>query len=114
MKVKHAALLGGGDIKKPPRVIRTTEEVERALIATIHSPRGIGRNPPDFQAMRRCVLDALSDRPFESNRQVPEADPDAIASTKKIENGTFTVEEKNRIVDALRGADVPAWLPDPL
>ena len=35
MKLKHADLLAGADVKKPPRVIRTTEEVEGELTAII-------------------------------------------------------------------------------
>ena len=114
MKLKHAALLGLADIKKPPRVIRKTEEVERELTALINSPNRIGSSPPDFAAMRQRVISALADKPFESDRRIPEADPLAIAGTKQIENATFTAEEINQIVQTLRGADLPAWLFQPL
>ena len=110
MKLKHSALLAGADIKKPPRVIRRTEEVERELTAIIHNPQAAGGTRPDFEAMRKRVLDALDDKPFESDRRIPEIDPDAIRSTTKIANGTFTADEKDRIAKILRGADVPAWL----
>ena len=52
LKLKHDALLGGGDIKKPPRVMLKTEEVERELTAIVEHPQGAAANPPDFQAMR--------------------------------------------------------------
>ena len=67
MKIKHAALLGLADIKKPPRVIRETDQVERELTALINCPAGIGNRPPDFEAMRQRVISALADRPFESS-----------------------------------------------
>ena len=114
MKLKHAALLGNADIKKPPRVIRKTEEVERELTAIINSPNRIGSSPPDFQAMRQRVLDALTDKPFESDRRIPEADYPRGRRTKQIENGTFTAEEISQIVRTLRGADLPPWLLNPL
>jgi alpha-glucosidase (family GH31 glycosyl hydrolase) len=114
MKIKHAALLGLADIKKPPRVIRKTEEVERELTAIINTPNRIGRSPSDFAAMRQRVVAALTDRPFESHRRIPEADPLAVAGTKQIENATFTAKEIDQIVRLLRGADLPPWLFNPL
>ena len=88
MKIKHAALLGLADIKKLPRVIRQTEEVERELTAIINAPNQIGRSLPDFTAMRQRVIVALSDKPFESNLRIREANPLAVAGTKQIENAT--------------------------
>ena len=110
MKLKHAELLVGQDIKKEPRVIRKTQVVEQELSMLVDNPKGIGDKTLDFGAMRKCVLDALTDQPFESIRTIPEADPDAIASTKRIMNGTFTEAETKKIEGVLRGADVPAWL----
>ena len=110
MKVRHSVVVACEDIKKPPRVIRRTEEVERELTALVRNPQAARRTPPDFGALRKRVLDALDDKPFESERQIPELDPLAIHSTKKIANATFTADEKNRIAKILRGADVPAWL----
>jgi len=101
-----AAALG---LKKPPRVIRETEKIERQLSAIVDDPKGIAA-APDFAAMRQRVLDALTDQPFESNRKIPEVDPESIATTKQIENATFTKEEIERITHLLRGADLPAWL----
>ena len=43
MKLKHAALVGGPGIKKPPRVIRETEEVERLLTDIVDHPKGARR-----------------------------------------------------------------------
>jgi len=110
MKLKHAELLAGADVKKPPRVIRRTEEVERELTAIIHNRSSSEGPPPDFQAMRRRVLDALNDYPFESDRTIPDVEPETIEATKKIQNARFTGEEIRRIAKLLRGADVPAWL----
>jgi alpha-glucosidase (family GH31 glycosyl hydrolase) len=114
MKIKHAALLGLADIKKPPRVIRKTEEVERELTAIIDAPSRIGGSTPDFLAMRQRVVAALKDKPFESDRRIPEADPLAVAGTKQIENAAFTAKEIDQIVRLLRGADLPPWLFNPL
>ena len=107
MKIKHATVTETADIKKPPRVILKTEEVERELLAVMHEPHGVGANPPDFVALRQRVLDALGDKPFDSSRTIPEADPDAQATMKKIENATFTPEERIAIGKLMRGADLP-------
>jgi hypothetical protein len=110
MKLKNAELVGTDlEIRKPPRVILKTEEVERELTAIVEHPNGIAVNPPDFAAMRQRVLTALADKPFDSTRTIPEADPRAIDATKKIENATFTPAEITAITQLLRGADVPAW-----
>jgi alpha-glucosidase (family GH31 glycosyl hydrolase) len=110
MKLKNAELMGTDlEIKKPPRVILKTEEVERELTAVVERPSGIAGNPPDFQAMRQRVLSALTDRPFDSTRTIPDSEPHAIDATKKIENATFTPQEIAAITKLLRGADVPAW-----
>jgi len=110
MKFKHFELLGGADIKKPPRVIRRTEEVERELTACVDSPKALATDPPDFEAMRKRVLDALVDQPFESSRTIPEMDQIARNSMRKIKNGQFTADEIKKIESILRGAGVPAWL----
>lgn len=109
MKLKHAELASALGLKKPPRVIRETEKIERQLSAMVDDPKGIAA-APDFAAMRQRVLDALTDQPFESNRKIPEIDAESIATTKLIENATFTKEEIERITHLLRGADLPAWL----
>jgi hypothetical protein len=59
--------------------------------------------------MRRRVLAALTDKPFDSTRTIPEPEPHCIAATKQIENATFTPQEIAAITKLLRGADVPAW-----
>ncbi len=111
MKLKNAELVGTQlEIKKPPRVILKTEEVERQLTAVVEHPQGIAANRPDFQAMRRRVVAALTDKPFDSTRTIPDPEPHCIAATKQIENATFTPEEIKAITNLLRGADVPAWL----
>ena len=115
MKSAHFRLLGYLGTAKPPRVIRTAEQVEQELTAAINHPVGIGGNPPDFAALRQQVLHALSDDPFESNRRIPyvPADSELIAGAKAIKDGKFTAAEIKEISDALRGADAPAWLFDP-
>lgn len=109
IKLKHAELAAALGLKKPPRVIRETEKIERQLSAIVDNPKGASA-APDFAAMRKHVLDALTDQPFESNRKIPEIDPESIQTTKQIENATFTEEEIARITHLLRGADLPAWL----
>jgi hypothetical protein len=108
LKLKHVSLTGGADIKKPPRVIRETETVEEALDQVVAEPRGRGLTPPDFEALRQHVLGALADQPFESNRTVPEIDPDAKATTEKIRDGKFTPAEVAKITGMLLGAELPA------
>lgn len=110
MKLRDAELLGNDDIKKEPRVIRTTQEVEWELTALVDHPNGIGKRALDFGAMRKRVVDALSSQPFESNRTIPDIEPSTIAATKKIENEQFTPEQITKIEEILRGADLPAWL----
>jgi alpha-glucosidase (family GH31 glycosyl hydrolase) len=110
LKLKNAELVGVDlEIKKPPRVILKTEEVERELTTIVERPNGIAANPPDFQAMRQRVLAALADKPFDSTRTIPEPEPRILTMVKKIENATFTPAEIAAITDLLRGADVPAW-----
>jgi hypothetical protein len=55
-------------------------------------------------------LAALTDGPFDSTRRIPEIDPEALATTRKIESGHFTPAELERLRSLLRGADLPAWL----
>ena len=110
MKLRNAELMGTElEIKKPPRVMVKTEEVERELTAMIEHPQGLAANPPDFQSMRRRVLAVLTDKPFDSSRKIPDPDPHSIAATKQIENGTFSPEQIKAIANLLRGADLPAW-----
>ena len=110
MKLRHAQLLGDEDIKKPPRVIRETEKIERRLTALADNPAGLGRNPLDSAALRGAVINALTNQPFESNRTIPESDPGDIAATKHLENGQFTEAQITKIKEILRGADVPGWI----
>ena len=74
----------------------------------VAEPRGRGLTPPDFEALRQHVLGALADQPFESNRTVPEIDPDAKATTEKIRDGKFTPAEVAKITGMLLGAELPA------
>ena len=103
MKLKHLAVTGGMDIKKPPRVIRETEKVERELDEMVRNPKGTVGTSPDFEAMREHVIGAMKDRPFEAERTIPEADPLAIDSTAKSKDATFTAEEIAKISGIFAG-----------
>jgi alpha-glucosidase (family GH31 glycosyl hydrolase) len=104
MKLKHAELLAGGDVKRMPRVVERTEEVERELTAIINSPRG---KSPDFGALRQRVLDALVDHPFATDRAIPDVDPESAGWEKKIADGQFTPAEIEAIKAVIPGADLP-------
>ena len=110
MKFKHSELLNGGDVKKMPRVLERSEEIERRLTAIINSPKSGGKTPPDFDALRQRVLDALTDGPFNYDRIIPDVEPESSASAKRTENAVFTPDEISRIKLLIPGADVPARL----
>ena len=110
MKLKHAALVGGPGIKKPPRVIRETEQVEQLLTDIVDNPKGCGKTPPDYAALEQRVRAALTNDPFESNRTLPEFDPESRQGTELTKGAKFTAEEIQTITNHLRGADLPAWL----
>jgi alpha-glucosidase (family GH31 glycosyl hydrolase) len=110
MKLKHAALVSGPGIKKPPRLIRETEEVERLLTEVIDHPKGCGKAPPDYAALQQRVLAALTNDPFESNRTLPEYDPESRQGTELTKGAKFTAAEISNITNRFRGADLPAWL----
>jgi len=109
MKLKHAALVSGPGIKKPPRVIRETEEVERQLSEVIDQPKGCGQAAPDYAALERRVLAALTDEPFESNRLIPELDPESRQGMELTKGAKFTAAELQAITNCFRGAELPAW-----
>jgi len=110
MKLKHAALVGGPGIKKPPRVIRETEQVEQLLTDIVDKPKGCGQAPPDFAALEQQVRAALTNDPFESNRILPELDPESLQGMEMTKGAKFTPEEIQTITNRLRGARLPAWL----
>jgi len=110
MKLKHAAIVSGPGIKKPPRVIRETEEVERLLTDLIDNPKGCGQKPPDYAALEQRVLAALTNDPFESDRTLPEYDPESRQGTELTKGATFTAAEIATITNRCRGADLPAWI----
>ncbi|HVM48164.1 MAG TPA: TIM-barrel domain-containing protein [Candidatus Acidoferrum sp.] len=109
MKLKHASIVSGPGIKKPPRVIRVTEEVERQLTDLIDRPKGCAKAPPDFAALQQRVLAALTDDPFESNRSLPEFDPESRQGTELTKGAKFTPQELQTITNRFRGAALPAW-----
>ena len=104
MKLKHAELLAGGDVKKMPRVVEKTEEVERQLTEIINSPKG---KSPDFTALRQRVFDALTDHPFATDRVIPDVDPESSSWEKKIADGVFTTAEIEAIKAFIPGPDQP-------
>jgi alpha-glucosidase (family GH31 glycosyl hydrolase) len=110
MKLKHAALVSGPGIKKPPRVIRETEQVEQLLTEVVDHPRGCGSNPPDYAALEQRVRSALTNEPFESNRLLPELDPESRQGMELTKGARFSPEEIQTITNRLRGAAFPAWL----
>jgi hypothetical protein len=110
MKLKHAALVGGPGIKKPPRVIRETERVEQLLTEIVDNPKGCGKTPPDYAALEQRVRTALTNDPFMSNRSLPEFDLESRQGTELTKGAKFTAEEIQTITNRLRGADLPAWL----
>jgi hypothetical protein len=110
MKLKHAALVAGPGIKRPPRVIRETEEVERLLTETVDHPKGCAANAPDYAALQRRVLAALTNDPFESNRTLPEFDPESRQGMELTKGAKFTAPELQTITNRFRSADLPAWL----
>jgi hypothetical protein len=110
MKLKHAALVGGPGIKKPPRVIRETEQVEQLLTDIVDHPKGSGKSPPDYAALEQRVRTALTDDPFESSRTLPELDPESLQGLELTKGAKFTAAEIHTITNRLRGADLPAWL----
>jgi hypothetical protein len=110
MKLKHATLVGGPGIKKPPRVIRETEQVEQLLTAIIDNPKGSGRTPPDYAALEQRVRAALTNDPFQSNRNLPEFDPESRQGMELTKGAKFTAEEIQTITNRLRGPSLPAWL----
>lgn len=110
MKLKHAALVSGPGIKKPPRVIRETEAVEQLLSDLIDNPKGRGQSPPDFAALERRVLGALTNDPFESNRTLLEFDPESRQGLELTKGARFTPEEIQTITNRFRGSELPPWL----
>lgn len=110
MKLRHGALVGALGLKKPPRVIRATEKTEQQLTDMIDNPKSPASVKPDFDAMRKSLLVALTDDPWESDRKIPEIDPESLQTLKLIEGAVFPPEDIAKINDLLRGSDQPAWL----
>ena len=62
-------------------------------------------------ALHQRVLAALSNDPFESNRTLPEFDPESRQGTELTKGAKFTAEELRSITNCFRGCELPAWLP---
>ena len=110
VKLKHAALVGGPGIKRPPRAIREIEQVEQLLTDIVDNPKGCGKVPPDYAALEQRVRAALTNDPFESNRTLPEFDPESRQGMELTKGAKFTPEEIQIMTNRLRGAALPAWL----
>jgi hypothetical protein len=108
IKFQWAALLNGGDIDVPPHVLQVADNVDGELSRIVTNPWGAGRHPPDFDALRATLRQALVEHPFESRRTIPEADPERIAMIKRLWNATFTPAQIKLMTGMLLGADVPA------
>ena len=102
-KLKWGMLLRGQDIKKEPRVLRETEKVEQELNDLVDSPQRLVSNGADFKSWTSRILTAFVNRPFESNRGIPETDPDALKATRTIEDDVFTPEEISQMTAELLG-----------
>jgi len=116
-KLKWAMLLHGVDIRKPPRVIRETEAVERELDNLVLNPLGIGQRPPNFKGMTERVLKAFVDSPYESRRVIPDSDPEGQKAAAMLENAKFQPEEIRRMTAELLGCELLARVegtPSPL
>ena len=110
IKLKHASIVGGPGIKKPPRAIREIESIENLLSNLIDSPKGCGQTPPPYAAWRQKTIDALTHDPFESTRTLPEYDPDSRQGMDLVKGANFNAEEIQTMIARLRGAELPAWL----
>jgi hypothetical protein len=107
-KLKWGTLLHGEDIKKEPRVLRQTEQIEQALNVLIENPEQLEHEHPEFNSWTARILASFADHPFESNRTIPELDPDAIKSTRSIENAQFSPAEISEMTTTLLGCVLAA------
>ena len=110
MKLKHAALVSGPGLKKPPRVIRETEAVEDWLTGIVDHPKNCAANAPDYAALEQRILSALTNEPFESERALPEFDPESRQGLELTKGAKFTAGELQTITNRFRGPDLPPWL----
>jgi alpha-glucosidase (family GH31 glycosyl hydrolase) len=107
-KRKWGMLLRGQDLKKEPFVLRETERVEQELNDLIDSPQRLASSGVDFKSWTSHILTAFVNHPFESNRGIPEVDPDALKATRMIENAVFTTEEISEMTAELLGCTLRA------
>ena len=110
LKLKHAAIVAGPGVKKPPRVIREFESIENALTDVIDNPKGRGQTPPDFVALQQRAVEALSHDPFDSSRTLPEYDPESRQGMELLKGAKFSAEEIRSMTARLRSPELPAWL----
>lgn len=101
--LKWGLVLKGLDIKKEPRVLRESEGIERQLNNLVDSPHTLTAKDVDFKSWTTQIIKSFVDKPFESNRTIPEVDPDALKATRMIENAHFTPEEINKMTSELLG-----------
>jgi len=107
-KLKWAMLLGGKDVKKPPRVIRQTDQVETELNELVSNPRGRAERAPNFLTITARLLKAFVDQPFESTRATPlplsEREPREAAEI--LARASFLPEEVRSMTAELLGLDL--------
>ena len=52
----------------------------------------------------------MTDEPFESNRTIPELDPESKQGMELTKGARFSAEEIQTITNRFRGPGLPAWL----
>ena len=82
--------------------------MEQELNDLVDSRQKLASNNPDFKSWTSRILAAFSNHPFESNRTIPEVDPDALKAKHMIENATFTSEEISQMIAELLGCNLAA------
>ncbi len=102
-KMKWGLLLRHQDIKKQPRVLRQIELVEDQLDDLLANPQGLSTRALDVQALFKKITTSFTDQPFESDRAIPEVDPDARKATLSIERASFTTDEIHKMNAELLG-----------
>jgi hypothetical protein len=89
--------------KKPPYVIRSTDQVEGELNLPIANPQDLAQYPPHFSAMTHRLLDAFVDQPFESRHTVSETYAPARKAVEVLAHAVFEPEEIQKMTLELLG-----------
>lgn len=107
-KLKYAVILNGREHGKPPRCIRETEKVEVQLNSLVANPSTIHQTPPDYRSMAQQILAGINDKPFESDRAIPELNPSCKEASEYIAPMKFEPAEVRKMTAALLGLELPA------